>query len=428
MYTKFESYKLPGSCTRFSGTTLLSLLLPVLMLPGCKKSETPCPPCEKVPADSGSVLSPERETSVSIKKPPIVYRPLTPSLASKLVQLSIHCAGREYPNKPGDVQSSDEDVVPPRKLHPAFYGCFDWHSAVHGHYTMVRVLRLFPNIDSAGRILEILDRHLEPSLIQVEADYFKGRYRKLFERPYGWAWLLRLAAEIDSVVKDEATGSDLRKRAEKWAVALKPLEDVIVDLTMDYLTKLSLPVRAGTHNSTAFALAHIHDYAKTAGREDLEQAVNRASRKFFLEDRNCPTSYEPSGEDFISPCLAQADLMRRALDANEFQKWLHGFLPDFSDPEFKPLLSPPEILDIEDGRIGHLIGLMFHRAWTFRGIARALDAKDPRKEIMIQLSHLHEHEGLRLMFDSGYGGTHWLASFAVFSLTDSNESTVTKHK
>lgn len=382
--------------------------------------------------DSNSKIKQNKATLVRIPDPSESFRPLKQSLATKLVQLSLDCVGREYPNKPGDVQSSDKDVLPPRKLHPAFYGCFDWHSAVHGHYTMVRVLNKFPNIKVADQIRKALDRHLDANRIRAEAAYFEGKNRKLFERPYGWGWLLRLATEIRAMKertgKAEPTQESEKqnqlnaKKAKKWAEALEPLEKVIVKLTIEYLSKLSLPVRAGTHHSTAFALAHIHDYARITGHKDLEQWVNKAARKFFMFDRDCPTAYEPSGEDFISPCLAEADLMRRILPPQKFRGWLSNFLPSFSDSRFQSLLRPPVVTDKKDPKIGHLIGLMFHRAWTFKGIAASLGKKDSRSSVFKKLSLLHENEGLRLMFDSGYGGSHWLASFAVFSFTDANIS------
>ena len=377
--------------------------------------------------DSGSKIKQNKATPVRIPHPSESFRPLKQSVAERLVQLSLDCVGREYPNKPGDVQSSDKDVLPPQKLHPAFYGCFDWHSAVHGHYTMVRVLNKFPNIQVADQIRKTLDQHLDANRIRAEAAYFEGKNRKLFERPYGWAWLLRLAAEIRAMkaptAKAEPTKESEKQNllnAKKWAEALEPLEKVIVKLTIEYLSKLSLPVRAGTHHSTAFALAHIHDYARITGHKELEQSVNKAARKFFIFDRDCPTAYEPSGEDFISPCLAEADLMRRILPPKEFRRWLSHFLPPFSDSRFESLLRPPKVTDRKDPKIGHLIGLMFHRAWTFKGIAESLGKQDARTSILKKLSVLHENEGLRLMFDSGYGGTHWLASFAVFSFTDAN--------
>jgi hypothetical protein len=330
-------------------------------------------------------------------------------LAERLVELSLVCVDKEYPNKPSDVQSSDKSVVPPRTLHPSFFGCFDWHSSVHGHWTMVRILKTFPKIKAATRIRKALDRHLNPKELAGELRYFQGKHHKLFERPYGWGWFLRLAAEL-------ATFED--PDAKRWAQATAPLERLLVERTRDYLKRLSVPVRAGTHHSTAFALAHIHDYARIKGERALTKAINVAARRFYLADVGCPTDYEPSGEDFISPCLAEADLMRRVLAPAAFRAWLGKFLPGFASPRFKPMLKPPAVLDIKDAKIGHLIGLMFHRAWAMKGVARALGKQDARAAVLFKLAALHRREGLKLMFASGYGGTHWLASFAVFLLTD----------
>jgi hypothetical protein len=392
----------------------LPLALAVLALAGggCRQDQQPpnrCPP--RPAAGSGAAAEPktrdlEALLSAIPERPP---RRLDARLAGKLVKLSLTCVDREYPNKPGDVQSGDQDLLPPRELHPAFFGCFDWHSAVHGHWAMARVLGRFPDLPAAGEIRKALDRHLTPQRIRAEVTYFSGEHRKLFERPYGWGWLLRLAAEVRAL-DDPA--------ARRWRRALAPLEQRLSRLTVDYLGRLSVPVRAGTHSSTAFALAHIRDYAQVAGDGELRLAIDRAARRFYQQDRGCPTDYEPSGEDFISPCLAEADLMRRVLPAAEFRRWLARFLPHMDSPRFAPLLRPPRVLDLKDPRIGHLIGLSLHRAWTMRGVARGLDPEDPRARLLRRLSDLHRDDALQQMFDSGYGGEHWLASFAILLLTD----------
>jgi hypothetical protein len=328
---------------------------------------------------------------------------LDPELASELVGLSLACVDREYPNKPGNVVDGDETVMPPRRLHPAFFGCFDWHSAVHGHWAMVRVLRTHPGIEEAGEIREVLDRHLNEETMRGELEFFEHERNRLFERPYGWGWLLRLAAEL-------ATWED--PDARRWQEAVAPLAELLAERTVHYLGILSVPVRAGTHHSTAYALCHIHDYATAVRNRTLLEAIERRSRDFYLADRSCPAAYEPSGEDFISPCLAEADLMRRVLGREEFSRWLDGFLPGI-------VLSPPEVKDPRDPRVGHLIGLSLHRASAYRGIASALAVGDPRRSAMLGLAATHRDDGLGRMFESGYGGEHWLASFAIALLTDS---------
>ena len=328
--------------------------------------------------------------------------------ASRFVALSLECVDREFPNKPSNVVDGNDTVKPPRDLTPAFFGCFDWHSAVHGHWAMLRVLKRYPQIEEAERIRSALNRHLDPALIRQEVDYFTASRNKTFERPYGWGWLLRLAAELHSWDDPDA---------KRWHEALKPLATLLADRTKAYLGVLSSPIRAGTHPNTAFAMVHMWDYAQEVGDKGLEKAIAEAARRFYLEDRECPSEYEPSGEDFISPCLAEADIMRRVLPSEEFSSWLSRFLHHPSDPEFEALRTPPEVRDRRDPKIGHLIGLDFQRAWAFDGLAAGLPEEDSRRELFSRLSRLHCKAGVEMMFDSGYGGSHWLASFAIYHLT-----------
>lgn len=328
--------------------------------------------------------------------------------ASDLVALSLVCVDREYPNKPSNVVDGDETVRPPRDLHPAFYGCFDWHSAVHAHWAMVRVMKAFPGIEAADEIRAALDNHLTPETIHGELIYFEADRNRLFERPYGWGWLLRLSAELRTW--DDAD-------AGRWAAVVEPLAALLSKRTREYLEALTVPVRAGTHHSTAYALCHAYDYASAVGDEKLKEAIEERSRDFFLGDEDCPAHYEPSGEDFISPCLAEADLMRRILGRKEFVSWLDRFLPPVDSDRMRPFLLPPEIKDLRDPRIGHLIGLSFQRASAYKGIASALDAGDPRRAVFLRSAAIHAQDGLGQMLDSGYGGEHWLASFAIYLLT-----------
>jgi Protein of unknown function (DUF2891) len=389
-------------------------------------SLTACPPPVGPRAAPGSggadalvVAAPDQDLSAAqvltgIANPP--ERALDAALASKLVKLSLDCVDREYPNKPSDVQASDEEVLPPRKLHPVFFGCFDWHSAVHGHWAMTRVLRTFPKAPEAKTIRAALNKHLTRAGLQAELRYFKQEHHKLFERPYGWGWYLRLVTEVRAL---PASDPD----AKRWAAALEPLEQLLTARTVDYLKRLSVPVRAGTHNNTAFALNHIHDYAVARRDVNLLAAIIAAAQRFYGEDSDCPLAYEPSGEDFISGCLAEADLMRRVLgkagegrEKSDFNAWLDRFLPPLTSPKLTPLLTPPRVLDRKDPKIGHLIGLSMQRAWTMKGIASALQPGDPRAEAFRRLAGVHRDDALKLMFGSGYGGAHWLASFAVYML------------
>ena len=366
-------------------TTIALLLLGCLSM-ACRPTEAP-PPAPS-PSPSGPVFS-----------------PLTAEQAASLVALSLACAEREYPNKPGSVLDGDDAVVPPRKRTPVFYGCFDWHSAVHGHWTLVRILKLFPDLPEAAAIRAQLARHLTVSRLAAEFEFFSQERNLTFERPYGWAWLLRLAAELHTFDDPDA---------RVWSQNLSPLADLLARRTADYLTRLSHPIRVGTHANTAFALCHIYDFATMTGEEPLVAAIDASARRFYLADRACPVAYEPSGEDFISPCLAEADLMRRVLTRREFARWLDDFLPPSEAPEFARLAVPPEIRDLQDPRIGHLIGLDFHRAWCFAGLAGALPGDDSRIPHYRQLAVDHNAAGHAAMSDSGYGGAHWLASFALF--------------
>jgi hypothetical protein len=334
---------------------------------------------------------------------------LDAATASRLVALSIACVDREYPYKPEVILEADAGWRSPKESHPAFHGCFDWHSAVHGHWAMVRVVKRYPAIPEAAAIRRALGAHLTEARIASELAFVSAERNKLFERPYGWAWLLRLAAELHGWDDPDA---------KAWESALRPLATLFARRTIDYLGRLSVPVRAGTHANTAFALAHVLDYARGSGDADLAGAVERAARTFYLEDADCPTRFEPSGEDFVSPCLAEADLMRRVLSPAELSGWLDRFLPPMASPAFRPLLAPPAVKDRHDPRIGHLIGLSLHRAWAMRAVARALAQGDARRAILLRAAALHRHDALEQMFDSGYGGAHWLASFAIYLLTD----------
>jgi hypothetical protein len=334
------------------------------------------------------------------------------ALASKLVRLSIACADREYPNKPGSVLDSDGDVRPPRDRTPSFFGCFDWHSSVHGHFTLARVLSTFPDLPEARAIRELLDRHLTSARIAAEVAHLSREENRTFERPYGWAWLLRLRAELA-----HASASD--PDARRWADAVAPLASLVSKKMIAYLSALSVPVRDGTHQNTAFALAHAFDYARATADAPLEAAIRRRARDFYAGDISCPTAYEPSGEDFVSPCFAEADLLRRVLDPAAFRAFYDRFMPAPTSPSFRSLLGPVLARDPKDPRIGHLIGLSLQRAWSMRGVARALAPSDPRRRILLAIAARHCASALDLMGAAGYGGEHWLATFAVYLLTES---------
>jgi rhodanese-related sulfurtransferase len=333
--------------------------------------------------------------------------------AAAFAALSLECVDREYPNKPGNVIENDEQVKPPRELTPAFHGCFDWHSAVHGHWALVRLLRTRPDLPNAAAVRAAVGRHLTPERIAGEVAYLAAERNRTFERPYGYGWLLRLAAEVRAFADADA---------RTWDAALEPLAALVAERMRDYLGRLSVPVREGTHSSTAFALVHTLDYARVVGDGALEAAVTTRARDFYGRDVDCPTHFEPSGEDFISPCLVEADLMRRVLPAPEFVRWLDRFLPAPGSARFRPVAEPAEIRDPKDYRIGHLIGLHLQRAASFEGLAGALPAGDARVAPYRAMAARHRDAALAQMTEAGYGGAHWLASFAIYLLTGVGQS------
>ena len=334
---------------------------------------------------------------------------LTKENAEKLVALSVSCTQKPYPNKPGHVHTGEKSAVPHTTQTPAFFGCFDWHSAVHGHFAMARILRKFPAISAAKQIEAIFDAHFNPKIMKEELAFFRSPGQKGFERPYGWGWYFRLFTEL-------ARTAHPRSRA--WQEALRPLLTLLRERTISYLKRLSVPIRAGTHANTAFALHHLNDYALQMGDNALLKLLKERALHFYGRDSACPTAYEPSGEDFISPCLAEAELMSRLLPTREFRAWFDAFLPAPWSTAYRPLLRPVTVKDLKDPRIGHLIGLSFQRAWALTRIARALRPDDPRRAIYTRSADLHCDTAFSQIEKSGYGGTHWLASFAIYLTTD----------
>ena len=316
---------------------------------------------------------------------------------------------REFPNKPSNVLEGPQDVRSPQELFPAFYGCFDWHSSVHGHWVLVKLLKLAPEHPEAVRIREALHRHLTPENLRREVEFFSTPGNRSFERMYGWAWFLRLAAELHTW-EDE--------QGKQWREALRPLELLLIERTLDYLPKLSFPIRTGVHPNTAFAMSELLDYARIVDRPDLAVMVARRAKDYYLADRDYPDHYEPSGEDFFSPGLCEADLMRRVLSAEEFVEWLQGFLPRLDQAASSPMLTPVEVPDVTDGKLVHLAGLDLSRAWCLRGIASALPAEHPHRAELESLARAHLEKGLGYVTSGHYEGEHWLATFAVYAITD----------
>ena len=340
-------------------------------------------------------------------------RPMTSEQAAGFVKLALAGIDREYPNKTGHVTTGPDDMKSPRAMHPVFYGHFDWHSSVHGHWMLVRLLKQFPDAPFAGEIRNTLQRRFTAEGLAGELEYFKTKENRSFERMYGWAWALRLGLEL-------RTWDD--PDARTWARHMEPLEKEIANLAKDYLPKLDWPVRCGFHPETAFPLGQMLDYARGTGDGAFEKLLLEKSRQFYGNDRDYPVAYEPSGNDFFSPGLNVADLMRRVLPAEEFSTWLGSYFPGLAEGKAGNLLTPVTVSDPTDGHLIHLAGLNLNRAWTMRGIASVLPESDPRRVVLLNAAEKHSQAGLELVASGHYEGEHWLASFAVYLLSETGRS------
>jgi hypothetical protein len=328
--------------------------------------------------------------------------------ASRFAGLALKCVKKEYPNKPDHVMNDESEVQSPSFFHPAFYGCFDWHSSVHGHWMLVRLLRTFPDLPEAKEIRSALNDNLSAENIETEVKYLQQPSRKSFERTYGWAWLLKLAEELHEW--DDPDG-------QKWSKNLQPLADSVVKRYIEFLPKQTYPIRRGVHPNTAFGIAFALDYARAVGHHELEDLLIERSNAYFLHDSDCPASWEPDGDDFFSRSLIEADLMRRVLPREEFPEWFHRFLPGLADGKPESLLEPADVSDRSDPKIVHLDGLNLSRAWCMNGIACALPDDDPVRKILTESAIRHAQATLPHIASGSYEGEHWLASFAVYLLS-----------
>ena len=324
------------------------------------------------------------------------------SQAARFAALALDCVHKPYPNKIAHSMNSDADSRPPRELTPAFYGCYDWHSSVHGHWLLVRLIRLFPTAPFAAQARRALAESLTPANIAQEAAYLSATGRNGFERPYGLAWLLQLAAELKEF--DDAD-------ARQWSQTLRPLEQGAIARISEWLPKLQHPIRTGEHNNTAFSMGLMLDYARITGNSAFGKLVEARVRDYYLKDRACPLAYEPSGEDFLSPCLAEADVVRRVLPPTEFARWFAAFLPTVE-------LEPTVVSDVTDGKAYHMAGLNLSRAWMLQGIVSRLAATDPRRARLIELAASLKVAGLASIKNEHYEGGHWLGSFAVYLVSE----------
>jgi hypothetical protein len=328
--------------------------------------------------------------------------------AARFADLALACVGKEYPNKISHVMNSDEDARPPRFLTPVFFGCFDWHSAVHGHWLLARLARRFPAEPFAARARAVLRASFTPEKAAGEVAYLEAPGRATFERPYGLAWLLQLSAELRAWDDPEA---------KAWAKALEPLERAAARRLAAWVPKLAYPIREGEHAQTAFAFGLVLDWARAAGDGEMERLLAARIRDLYAKDRSCPLAYEPSGQDFLSPCLAEADLMRRLLAPPAFARWLGTFLPGIPRSARAGWLPVATVSDPADGKLAHLDGLNLSRAWMLDGIASGLPPKDARLPALRAARDAHAASGLASVTGAHYEGGHWLGTFATYLAT-----------
>lgn len=334
----------------------------------------------------------------------VVAIPLDGKKAEYLYHFAYDCVDQEYPNKLGQIISDATYLKSPKELHPAFFGCFDWHSSVHGHWTLVNILKDFPNFKSKDLVLTKLNKSLTETNILNEIKYFDDKYNSNFERTYGWAWLLKLAESL----KDWNT-----PQGQKFAKNLEPLTQLIEEKCIAFFNKLNYPIRVGEHPNTAFGMSFALDYAKKYNPK-LKQVIIERAKVFYNNDKGCPLTWEPGGFDFLSPCLQEASLMAKVLPKKEYIKWLDNFLPDFRNNP-SSYIKTVEVVDKTDGKMAHLDGLNFSRAWCLYEIGVILDNKK-----MIALANTHFNASYNKMDTGEYAGAHWLASFALYALKATN--------
>ena len=353
--------------------------------------------------------SPEKEDVQEIEVNKGIIDTPKPNLnleeANRLAQLPLHCMNIEYPNKLNQTIGSDNDLQSPKALHPAFYGCFDWHSAVNGHWSLVSLLRQFPGINDRDDIISKLQSNISKENILLEVEYFYGKYNKSYERTYGWAWVLKLAEELNKW--DDPAARELEDN-------LQPLTDIMVEKYLEFLPKLNYPIRSGEHPNTAFGLSFAYDYAITLENNALKTLIEQRARDFYMSDQNCPINWEPSGFDFLSPCLEEAAIMKRILNKDEFKDWLTAFMPELQNKVYD--LEVGLVSDRSDGKLVHLDGVNFSRAWSLYEIAKDIPQLDHLKNV----ANKHINYSLPNIVGDSYEGGHWLGSFAIYALNASN--------
>jgi len=335
------------------------------------------------------------------QQPNLSIPPFTIDIASKFSGEAFSCISEEYPNKISHIMQSANENISPKKLHPAFYGCFEWHSSVHGHWVIVKMLQMFPELPDRAIMIDALDRNLTEKNIQAEIDYFKSIERTSFERPYGWAWFLKLTSELANAK------TDYEKR---WFKNLLPLAEVIKGKYYEYLPGLYYPIRSGLHENTAFGITFALDYAIAVGDKTFETFLKERAKFYFANDRNIPASWEPDGEDIFSPSLVEADLMRRVLSKDDFILWFKNFMPQLS----YSLTYPAVVTNRDDTKGVHLDGLNLSRAWCLFELAKVMPDDSQTHRDLWQSGYRHAAEALPNVLSDNYAGSHWLSTYAVY--------------
>jgi hypothetical protein len=329
------------------------------------------------------------------------------SIAYQLAKLPLKCLQQEYPNKLGQLLLDSSEIAAPKKLHPSFYGCFDWHSSVHGHWSLAYLLNQYPSLPNKDSIIIKLQQNLSEENIEIEISYLRKKHEKSFERTYGWAWLLQLQLELISSKTTEL---------QSLAKNLQPLSDLLVERYIEFMPKLLYPLRVGTHSNTAFGLTMAFDYAVQTSNKAFKDSITKNAKRYFLKDNNCPFAWEPSGTDFLSPCLEEINLMLRILPSTEFLSWCKEFAPTLFNRNFA--WEPARVSDREDGHLVHLDGLNFSRAWCFYTLAKKYPARFGH---LNKQATLHFNYAVKSVIDGNYEGEHWLASFALRAMQSNSK-------
>jgi len=330
---------------------------------------------------------------------------LTPALGRKFARVALSHLTQEYPNKLDHVLNKRTDLKTPRELHPVFFGSFDWHSCVHGYWLLATLLRLFPEMREAEQIETLFDAQLTSAKVKAEVRYLNQPLRAMFERPYGWAWLLMLSAELNRHAS---------RNGKRWSDALAPLADAFTKSFLDFLPKATYPTRVGTHFNSAFAITLALEYAEVASNDSLRKVLVKKARAWYAMDLDCQ-AWEPGGDDFLSSALMEAECMRRVLKTSDFLGWIDRFLPRLAVREPATLFTAAIVSDRSDGKIAHLDGLNLSRAWCWRSIAATWPASDARRGVALEAAEIHFAASLPHVAGDYMGG-HWLATFALLAL------------